>query len=185
MSAEADRQEAEPPATDQLIERLLQLAVAAAVVAFGLFLVWEAREIRVPPVHSRVGPRVIPYLVGSGLVVVGIWLVFEALTGRAAAPTSDDAEDVDPTLRPDWRCLATIGVGLLLFWLLIERAGFVIASALLFFLAAFGMGSRRLVRDAAIAVALSFAVYVVFTEGLNLRLPAGWLDAPLSGLGLG
>ena len=174
-----DAPEQERPANDRT-ERLLHLAVAAAVVVLGAVVVWEARDIRVPPVHSRVGPRVIPYLVGAGLTIAGVWLAIEALTGRATAP-SDEAEDADPTLPPDWRCLATIGAGLVLYWFLLERAGFIIASAVLFFLAAFGMGSRRVVRDAAIAVVLSALVYVVFTEGLNLRLPAGWLDD----LGLG
>jgi putative tricarboxylic transport membrane protein len=157
-------------------ERLLQLAIALAIAALGAVVVWEARDIRVPPIHSRVGPRVFPYLVGSGLIVVGLWLAIEAATGRAAAPTSDDAEDVDVTLPPDWRALGLIGVGLVLYWYLIERAGFVVASALLFYLAALGMGSRRFLRDGTIAAALSLVLYVVFTEGLNLRLPAGWLD---------
>jgi putative tricarboxylic transport membrane protein len=157
-------------------ERLLQLAIALAIAVLGAVVVWEARDIRVPPIHSRVGPRVFPYLVGSGLIVVGLWLALEAATGRAAAPTSDDAEDVDVTLPPDWRALGLIGVGLVLYWYLIERAGFVVASALLFYLAAVGMGSRRFLRDAAIAVALAFVLYVLFTEGLNVRLPAGWLD---------
>ena len=166
--------------TDDRTERLLHLAVAAAIVVLGAIVVWETRDIRVPPVHSRVGPRVIPYLVGAGLLIVGAWLAIEALTGRAAAP-SGDAEDVDPTLSPDWRCLATLAVGLALYWFLVERAGFVIASALLFFFAAYGMGSRRTVRDIAISIGLATAVYVVFTEALNLRLPAGWLG----NLGLG
>jgi putative tricarboxylic transport membrane protein len=164
------------PTTDGRTERLLQLAIALAIVLLGLVVVWEARDIRVPPIHSRVGPRVFPYLVGSGLILVGVWLAVEAALGRAAAPTSDDAEDVDVTLPPDWRALGLIGVGLVLYWFLIERAGFVVASALLFYLAAVGMGSRRFLRDAVLAFALSFLLYVLFTEGLNLRLPAGWLD---------
>ena len=168
------------PSGSHRTERLLHLAVAVGIAVLGVVVVLEARGIRVIPAYSRVGPRVIPYLVGAGLVVVGMWLAIEALTGHAAAP-SGDAEDVDPTLPPDWICLGTIAVGLVLYWLLIERAGFVVASAVLFFLAAYGMGSRRVVRDGAIAVALSVLIYVVFNEGLNLRLPAGWLND----LGLG
>jgi putative tricarboxylic transport membrane protein len=38
------------------------------------------------------------------------------------------------------------------------------------------MGSRKIVRDVAIAVIMSVAIYWIFTEGLSLRLPAGWLE---------
>jgi len=38
------------------------------------------------------------------------------------------------------------------------------------------MGSRKIPRDAAIGILLSAAIYLMFTEGLGLRLPAGWLE---------
>ncbi|MEA2584466.1 MAG: Tripartite tricarboxylate transporter TctB family [Thermomicrobiales bacterium] len=60
--------------------------------------------------------------------------------------------------------------------LLIERAGFIIASAVLFFVASFGMGSRRILRDVIVALLLSVGAYVLFTKGLSPRLPKGWLD---------
>ncbi len=156
-------------------ERIIELLVAALVLALGIYVVLEARGIRVLPVHSRVGPRVIPYIIGAALIVLGVWLALEILTGRSARPT-DDAEDADTSLPTDWRCLAYLAGALLLYLLLLERAGFVIASAILFLAAAFGMGSRRVPRDAAIGILLSAAVYLAFTEGLGLRLPAGWLE---------
>jgi putative tricarboxylic transport membrane protein len=57
--------------------------------------------------------------------------------------------------------------------LLIERAGFVVAAAVLFVCVAFGFGSRRILRDSMIAILLAIAVYVGFTRGLNVQLPAG------------
>ncbi len=155
--------------------RYVDLLIAVLVAALGIYVVWEARGIRVLPVHARVGPRVIPYLVGAGLIVLGIWLAIEILTGRDVRP-ADDAEDVDLSLPTDWRCMAILAASLVAYLYLIERAGFVIASVLLFVGAAFGMGSRKTVRDIAIAVILSVGIYWIFTEGLGLRLPAGWLE---------
>ncbi len=161
--------------------RVNELTIAALVVALGVYIVWETRGIRVPPVQARVGPRVIPYLVGSGLIALGIWLAFEVLSGRAAGP-SEDAEDADVSLPTDWRCIAFLASALLIYVLLLERAGFVVASALLFLGAAFGMGSRKILRDAAIGVVMAFVIYRAFThgfwivDGLGLRLPAGWLE---------
>jgi putative tricarboxylic transport membrane protein len=63
--------------------------------------------------------------------------------------------------------------------LLMERAGFIIASALLYFCVAFGFGSRHYLRDAIIAVVLAVIVYLGFTRELDLQLPAGLLEGVL------
>ena len=155
-----------------------ELALALVVAAFGAAVVWQTTQIRISPAYAKVGPRVIPYIVGSGLVLVGLWLAVEALTGRATLPSAD-SEDVDPTLPTDWRTVGLLSGSLVVYLLLIERAGFIIASALLFFGAAFAMGSRRFARDAVIGLLLALAAYLVFTEGLNLRLPQGVLEGVL------
>jgi putative tricarboxylic transport membrane protein len=148
--------------------------LALAAVVFGILIVWQATLIRLTPAYSKVGPRVIPYIVGAGLVVVGIWLAYEALTGRASAGTAE-SEDADPTLPTDWRTVGLLGLALLAYLVLIERAGFIIASATLFVTAAFAMGSRRLARDIAIGIAMAAILYLVFNRGLGLSLPAGVL----------
>ena len=155
-----------------------ELLLAAAAVALGAAVVWQTTEIRVTPAYAKVGPRVIPYIVGTGLVVVGLWLAVEALTGRATAPSAE-SEDADPALSTDWRTVGLLALALVGYLLLIERAGFVVASALLYVGAAWAMGSRRLVRDVAIGVTLAVVLYVGFTRGLDLRLPAGVLDGVL------
>jgi putative tricarboxylic transport membrane protein len=148
--------------------------LALAAVVFGILIIWQATLIRLTPAYSKVGPRVIPYIVGAGLVVVGIWLAYEALTGRASAGTAE-SEDADPTLPTDWRTVGLLALALLAYLLLIERAGFIIASATLFVLAAFAMGSRRLARDIAIGIVVATILYLGFSRGLGLSLPAGIL----------
>jgi putative tricarboxylic transport membrane protein len=154
--------------------RIGELVLAAGVIALGALVIWKTGEIRVTPMNSRIGPRVIPYIVGSGLVLVGIWYVIEVLRGHEAVPSGgEDSEDVDPTLPTDWATVTIIAVALVVYLLLIERAGFIIASSDLFFAAAFAMGSRRILRDAAIAILLSTAIFLIFTRGLSLTLPEG------------
>jgi putative tricarboxylic transport membrane protein len=70
-------------------------------------------------------------------------------------------------------------VALVAYLLLIERGGFVVASAILYAGAAFAMGSRRVIRDVATGIVLALVLYVGFTRGLDLRLPAGVLDGVL------
>ncbi|HET7056977.1 MAG TPA: tripartite tricarboxylate transporter TctB family protein, partial [Thermomicrobiales bacterium] len=112
-------------------DRLAELALAAGVVILGAIVLWQTRHIRVTPINSRIGPRVIPYVVGSGLVVVGFWLAVEVLLGRTSRPVAggEDSEDADPTLPTDWMTIGFIAASLVAYLLLIERAGFIIASA--------------------------------------------------------
>lgn len=155
-------------------ERLFESGVAATVILLGLVVLWQTSEIRVSPMNAKIGPRVIPYIVGSGLLIVGIWYLIELLRGTSGgAQGGEDAEDVDENASTDWATVGWIGLALVIYLILLERAGFVVASSVLFFGAAFGMGSRRFVRDAVVAVALSITVYLLFTRGLSLRLPEG------------
>lgn len=155
-----------------------ELILALATVAFGLAVVWQTSLIRLTPAYSRVGPRVLPYIVGGGLVLIGIWVAVESLTGRAPT-TSDDSEDADPTLPTDWRALGMVAAALAAYLLLLEPAGFVVASAVLFVGAAYAMGSRRTVRDAAIGILIAAVLFLAFTRGLGIRLPGGILAGVL------
>lgn len=155
-----------------------ELILAIAVSAFGLAVVWETSQIRLTPAYSKVGPRVIPYIVGAGIVVLGVWLAVEAITGRATKPTAD-SDDADPTLPTDWRTVGLLVLVLIIYLVLLEPGGFVVASAILFAGAAFAMGSRRIARDLAVGIVLAVALDLSFTRGLGLRLPAGILERVL------
>jgi putative tricarboxylic transport membrane protein len=160
--------------------RIAEFALALGVIVLGAVVLWQTRDIRITPMNSRIGPRVIPYIVGSGLVVVGLWFAVEILLGRTTqAGGGEDSEDADPTLPTDWGTIGFIAISLVVYLYLIERAGFIIASSVLFFGAAFGMGSRRILRDVAIAIAVSMSIYFIFTRGLSLRLPEGVLPLEL------
>jgi putative tricarboxylic transport membrane protein len=162
------------------LDRAAELALAVGVVALGGLVLWKTGEIRITPMNARIGPRVIPYIVGSGLVVVGVWFLIEILLGRGPqASAGEDGEDVDLSASTDWRVIGILGATLVAYLILIERAGFIVASSVLFFGAAFGMGSRRILRDAVFAIALSIAVFLIFTRGLSLRLPEGIMPIEL------
>jgi putative tricarboxylic transport membrane protein len=151
-----------------------ELLLALGVVAVGGLIVWQTTLIRLTPAYSKVGPRVIPYIVGGGLVVLGVMLAVAALTGRTTAGSAA-SEDAYPALPTDWRTVGLLTLPLIAYLVLMEPAGFIIASAVLFVGAAFAMGSRRLARDILIGVILATVLYIGFSRGLGLRLPAGVL----------
>jgi len=155
-----------------------ELFVGLGVAAIGVFIAVETSQITVAPIYAKVGPGVIPYLVAGGLILLGLLFAGNAVRRPAPLPhataTALQSED-----KSDWRPLVIISVGLIVQLLLIERAGFIIASAVLFFCVAFGFGSRRYLRDGIIAILLAIVVYIGFTRGLNLPLPAGVLKGIL------
>jgi putative tricarboxylic transport membrane protein len=71
--------------------------------------------------------------------------------------------------------LASMALGIVLNVLLLERVGFVIAAAVLFWLTARTFDPRHPTRDALYALAVSIASYVLFARVLQLQLPSGIL----------
>ena len=78
-----------------------------------------------------------------------------------------------------WTAILLIVAGVVVELALMEYLGFVIASAVLFWLTARAFESRHPLRDAASAVAVSTGAYLLFARLLDLSLPtgllAGWL----------
>lgn len=156
-----------------------ELVLAGAVVLLGLLVVWQTSEIRLTPAYSKVGPRVIPYLVGGGLIVIGLWLGVAQLFGRVrsgggGAGGTEGSEDSDPTLATDWRTLGQLVGSLVAYLVLIEPAGFIVASTVLYTSAAFSMGSHRQARDLMVGLLLATILFLGFSRGLGLHLPAGF-----------
>jgi len=76
------------------------------------------------------------------------------------------------------RRLAPVGwmaLGIVLNVVLLERIGFVIAAAMLFWLTARAFDARHPARDALFALIVSIAAYVLFARVLQLQLPSGIL----------
>jgi putative tricarboxylic transport membrane protein len=154
-----------------------ELGLAAFVTAVGAFVLVQTAGLSVPATSNVVGPKFFPTLVGIALIVVGVLLAVEVLRGGVAEP--DPAEDVDPTQPTDWRTLLLLLAALAAHLLMMLLIGYVLAAAALFWGAAFALGSRRRLRDAAVGVLLGVVLYVAFTRGLGLRLPEGAIEAVL------
>ena len=131
---------------------------------------------------SSAGPY--PIFVLAGLVLSGL-AAGRSLTvaSRVAIPHADpkghgtsgpgvaSAPSATSTLGP----VVLLAAGVVTYLLLAERAGFVIASAGLFWLTARAFDNRQPWRDAAYAVGTSVSMYLLFARVLQLALPAGWL----------
>jgi putative tricarboxylic transport membrane protein len=152
-----------------------QVAVAAGVAAIGALVLWGALYLPTSGGYAQVGPGVVPRVVGALLLLLGALLLREAYTGGFRG-VDEEAERHMPM---DWPAFAWVSAGILGYGVLIEHAGFILSSTLLFVLVARGFGSRRWLLNAGTGVILAIAVFATFNYGLGLTLPAGVLKAIL------
>jgi putative tricarboxylic transport membrane protein len=152
--------------------------VALFLAILGVLVLVDAARLPVS-VSQRgpVGPKALPVVVGALLVVTAVLLVRDVLRGGRGEP--EGGEDVDLSHRSDWRAMILLSAAFLANIALIERAGWPVSGAVLFFGCAYALGSRRYVRDALIALALSIGTWYLFALGLGIGLPVGILKGIL------
>ena len=127
----------------------------------------------VPPGSGTVGPQIFPYLVSGLVVLVSLGIFVEIFRGNLGQPEGTEFGDtVDKT---DYMSLLLVAGAMATYPLLIERAGFVVASTVAFFGVSFAFGAKNVAKNLLISVIFSLIVYFSFTRGLNVNLPSGIL----------
>lgn len=163
--------------------RPAELVLSLAILLLGIAVGIAATKLSGAGGYARVGPNVAPAAVAGGLILLGLWLLYEAVTDGWRNAIPDDAE-----ARGEHRfylpAFIWVSIGLIAQILLIDRAGFVIAQAVLFGCVARGFGSTRYGRDLSIGILLALAVFLFFVKFLNVNLPAGWLKPLLGSAGI-
>jgi len=167
----------------------------------GLFVVLQAQGIAAAGGYSPVGPSFFPTVIGALMLLIAPLLAFGAWRSHAVQPQIGEpisepiatAVTTPRTHALGW-LLAAVAIGALG----IERVGFVPAMIVAFVLAAqafprhsttgsvatnsdatntSGRRGRTLLGDFAVAITFALTTWFLFTVGLGLRLPAGWLSA--------
>jgi len=122
-----------------------------------------------PDASAGLASEPYPWLVLGGVLLAGGFAVREGVTRARTAAAVAEAP------RSDRAPLFLLAAGVVLHLLLLERGGFVVAAAALFWCAARAFDPRHPLRDGIFAVTLSAAAYLVFARLLQLSLPAGVL----------
>ncbi|GLZ79899.1 hypothetical protein Afil01_47060 [Actinorhabdospora filicis] len=150
--------------------------LGGVLVLLGLGLFWEAW--RAEGEVTLGGPRLAP------IIVTGLWVVFAViyLLRQIFAPAADypepegEDEHADSVHTPlDWKAPAIVAVLLAAYALLLEPAGFVLATGAFYLGVTRALGSKKIVREVIVALVLSFGVYLAFTRLLEISLPEGVL----------
>ncbi|HEU4398590.1 MAG TPA: tripartite tricarboxylate transporter TctB family protein [Actinomycetota bacterium] len=155
-----------------------ELGVSLLLGGLGAVVLVDAS--RIPTDFTQrgpVGPAAVPAVVGVALLAIAVLLARDVLRGGHGE--AEAGEDVDLGHPSDWRTVLLLIAAFLANVVLIDRIGFPISGAVLFWGAAYALGSRHLLRDPIIALALSVTTYLVFSRGLGIGLPAGVLEGVL------
>ena len=150
-----------------------ELAFAGSLLILGLVVLYDTSKMLVPPGSGTVGPQVFPYLVSGFVIFISLGLFVQIFRGNLGVPEGTEFGEV--VEKTDFKSLAMVAGSMLTYPLLIERAGFIIATSVVFFGVAFAYGAKNLLKNLAMSLIFSLIVYFAFSKGLNVSLPAGVL----------
>lgn len=143
------------------------VAIGLGVLLLAAIVGWQTSVIPDNAIYAKVGPKVIPWLATALLAVMGLALTVTGLRGGW------EHEDAGET---DYRALGMLVLALVLNIVLIDRAGFIIASTVLFALTARAFGSRQILRDVPIGFVLALVAYLGFDRGLGYKIGSGLIE---------
>jgi putative tricarboxylic transport membrane protein len=149
---------------------------AAAILAFGLFVLYGTTRISGASGYSPDGPTFFPLIVAVGLLVFGALFLLSTTLRRDRYLGEKAAAEEASTYWPTTGMVVAI---LVVYAFLLNPLGYAVATALFFPAVAYVLGSRgrrKVLRNLAIGVALGVLVFFAFTELLGVRLPDGILD---------
>jgi putative tricarboxylic transport membrane protein len=178
-----------PASSEELLmDRRVDLAIAAAVAAFGVFVLVVARDIRpFGPVADPMGPAAFPQIVGVTLVLGGAALVCMRLLkwGRESSnlvPNDGEEDEADvPASAP--RAFALMGASLA-YAITMPTIGYVIGTVVYVTVALRLLKLQSWIVIGVIALIYMASTYLVFTQVVSVRLPVGPLLDFLRSLGL-
>lgn len=163
-----------PPA--RTVDRA-QYGLAAFVTIVGIVVLVDALGLDAGFADQPVQPYAFSYAIGSVLVVLGVLMAVATWRGDVAQP--EEGEDVDLSGGLDWPTLLQLVAVIVVVVALINWLGWAIMGAFLFAASARILGSRRLLLDVGVGIALALLTWYGFYVGLGIPIPAGVLDGVL------
>jgi putative tricarboxylic transport membrane protein len=120
--------------------------------------------------YATSGPRFVPLVVAIVLILLSALFLARTFVRPDLELAWRSAEEDAAT---HWPTPGLIAAALVAYALALEPLGYPLATALLFVAVTRLLGSRALLRDTIVAVALGLVVFTAFTQFLGVSLPGG------------
>lgn len=154
-----------------------EYGVALLLLGLGAWAITDALSLTDTASRGPVDARTVPLVVGLLLVLMGVLLTVDLLRGGRGE--QEGGEDVDLSHGSDWRTIGLLIASFAANALLIDRVGWPVSGAVLFFGTTYALGSRHYVRNVIISIAMSVGSWYLFFAVLGIKLPAGLLKGIL------
>jgi putative tricarboxylic transport membrane protein len=143
--------------------------LGAAIAAIGAVWLWQGLSLPATARYAEVGPGMFPAIIGGVLIVLAGILTWQVHRGEKFEPQEAEDADADAAVSRPALVYAVAAAAIPL--LTMRWVGFPVTAALSFLLVTRAFGSRRLLLDAAIGIALGTACWYGFSA-LGVRLGA-------------
>lgn len=151
------------------------LIIPGLLVALGLYLLSGIITMEVPEGAKSPGPKFFPILITIAIFALAALMTVQLLRHPEPVP----ADNVQYRAYSDWKTVAKVALGFLVFALLLVPIGWLICAAFLFWIVAHALGSKRPLGDIGVALVFSSCIQLAFGAALGLNLPAGILKGLL------
>ena len=149
---------------------------AIAILAFGLFVLFETFRISERSGYDPAEAAFLPLIVAIGLLVFGALFLLRTTVLPDGYLGEKAAAEGAATY---WPTVGLIAATLVIYAFVLKPLGYIVATTLFFPVVAYVLGSaelRAIMRNLAIGTVLAVIVYFGFTELLGVRLPQGLLN---------
>jgi len=152
--------------------------ILTGIISIVLGLVYSITALRLPQMAmgDRLGPKIFPYFVGIVTIITGIAMI---LQDRNPEKRSKKVDFGFKEHKNVWIKIGLLTIAGIVFGLVIDGLGYMIATALFMFFVSMLINRRKLVQNIVIAVLFSVVTYFVFGVALKLSLPRGIIETML------
>jgi len=152
--------------------------ILTGIISIVLGLVYSITALRLPQMAmgDRLGPKIFPYFVGIVTIITGIAMI---LQDRNPEKRSKKVDFGFKEHKNVWIKIGLLTIAGIVFGLIIDELGYMIATALFMFSVSMLINKGKLVQNIVIAVVFSVVTYFVFGVALKLSLPRGIIETML------
>lgn len=152
--------------------------VALCSILIALFLIHNEYNMPNPIIRQTIGPSFVPIAILVALIFSALLILFTSLRTNRKPEGADSAPAEPPTETSagQYKVMAMIVLGLLVYAIILVPVGFIISTTILILWQAQVFERGKWIRNLVVSILFSILVYYIFVHILEVMLPVGILS---------